>query len=263
LAVWPLSPENLCRQMEVMYGDDELLVRCGQRGRERIDRQFSFGQNAERRVAFYRSVIATASRQDRPAAFDRLGGINSQQIASILGAMTTIMQQCVGMETSTLSPGRRTLQILEKLAASLGRPPVVWLFGAGRHTIRMLAERYTWESRGLKVAGIIDDHPRFATQREYLGLPVRLRCDMEAAVERGEKADAIILSTDTLEHLFWQRTDMFRSQGIQTILLYRAQSEVDGGATVRDSIGVCVKMPVASRHRTPVAEPPDCKVLIS
>ena len=147
--------------------------------------------------------------------------MNSQQMISILAALTNVMQHCAGAATSIMTPGWRTLEILEKWAGTLGRPPVVWLLGVGRHTIRLLAERFIWESRGWKVAGIIDDHPRFAMQRGYLGLPIRSRSAMEAAVTAGEKVDAIILSTDTLERLFWQRTEGFRELGIETVLLYR------------------------------------------
>ena len=36
----------------------------------------------------------------------------------------------------------------------------------------LLAERHAWESRGHRVVGLIDDHPRFAEGGSYLDLPV-------------------------------------------------------------------------------------------
>ena len=56
LGVWPLTPEKLCTQMEVLYGNDEVLAACSRRALERIRTRFSFAAVAARRVAFYVAV---------------------------------------------------------------------------------------------------------------------------------------------------------------------------------------------------------------
>jgi hypothetical protein len=108
---------------------------------------------------------------------------------------------------------------LKELAGRLGRKPVVWLFGAGRYTLRLLAERFLWESEGLEIAGVIDEHPRFRGVESYLGLRLRSLGEMHAALEGGERVDAILLSTDTLQEVFWERTGSLRERGVETVKL--------------------------------------------
>ena len=92
------------------------------------------------------------------------------------------------------------------------------LYGAGRHTSRLLAEKSTWGKHGHQVVGIIDDHPRFREQPSHLGLPVD---SIESFAARPLDARiAVVLSTDTFTEQFWQNTAPLRAKGIRVFRLY-------------------------------------------
>ncbi len=149
-------------------------------------------------------------------AFERFKSMTPAQVGCVLNAFSDILHSCVGIDGAVSTPGRLVANHLEKLRRKLGRSPVVWLFGGGRHTTRLLGERYLWESQGIPLTGIIDDHPRFKDVGAYLGLPLRSKAAMEQALKDGESVDGIILSTDTLQELFWERTTTFRTSGVDT-----------------------------------------------
>jgi len=117
-------------------------------------------------------------------------------------------------------PAARVCCILDAVGRTLGRPAQAWLFGAGRHTNRLLQKRESWESAGHRIAGLIDDDPALA-EAGPAGLPVWPRARFEAAIAAGELApDAVILSTDTFEDHFWQLTAAIRARGVPVYRLY-------------------------------------------
>ena len=219
IRVWPLTAENLARQMEFLYANPAAARDLGRRGAERIREHFSFERVMQQRVAFY-LVVIEAARNDRRSLRDRLAGLHPDQRSTVLAAIAHIEGGPAVPPTSEKTPGKRVTDIIQDMRVQLRRAPLVWIFGAGRHTSRLMAERFLWESRGFKIAGIIDDHPRFAAEPELYGLKIRSRPAMEAAIDAGEKVDAILLSTDTLGEMFWERTEGFRKRRIETLLLY-------------------------------------------
>ncbi len=96
----------------------------------------------------------------------------------------------------------------------------VLLYGAGKHTTRLLAERHTWEQHGHRVIGVIDDHPRFLENPSCLGLPVRSLAAAEAAARAGEPHPPVVLSTDTYEEQFWEQTAALRAMDVPVFKLY-------------------------------------------
>jgi len=219
LRAWPLTPENLAGQMEIAWTNPGLAGDLAARGLERIRNHFAIEQVTRQRIAFYQSVIAQKAAGDALRVFDRLGELTSMQVGCVLNALTTLLNATVGLPPTLATPGRHVKACLDELSGRLGRAPVVWLFGAGRYTLRLLAERFLWESQGLSIAGIIDEHPRFAGMTHYLGLRLRSLKAMHAALDGGEAVDALILSTDTLQEVFWERTGSLRDRGIATIKL--------------------------------------------
>jgi hypothetical protein len=216
LRVWPISPENLANEMSRAWNDYSLAADYGRMGWQRIQTEFNVLNVTRQRLAFYEQIRRDYADLPHPPIYDRLGEMNSQHMACVLNALAMLLHSAAGAPAAVATPGRHVLRHLENLAQRLGRPPVVWLFGAGRYTLRLLAERFLWESHGLSIAGIIDEHPRFAGMTHYLGLPIRSLQQIHADLDAGASVDAVFLSTDTLQDMFWERTASLRSRGIQT-----------------------------------------------
>ena len=123
-----------------------------------------------------------------------------------------------GVHRPAATPGARLLRIMEAHAG--GRPVEVLLYGAGKHTARLLAERHVWESRGHRVVGLIDDHPRFAEGGMYLDLPVSSARSMERRMATSRERPVVVLSTDTYQDQFWTQTKALREAGVAVFRLY-------------------------------------------
>jgi glycosyltransferase involved in cell wall biosynthesis len=117
-----------------------------------------------------------------------------------------------------VTPGLLLLKIFE----SRGTDRPLFLYGAGRHTARLLAEKFLWESKNFSIAGIIDDHPRFAGGGIHLGLPV---CSRQAMAEkiRGGLRPVVVLSTDTLTKVFFEQSAVLAHAGAEIMDLYAKQ----------------------------------------
>jgi glycosyltransferase involved in cell wall biosynthesis len=214
VAVDPRSSAALAAAMERLWTDRARLLELSRRAHERIRAEFSPGRMAERRVAFYHDTIA---RFDRNRA-ERLRTLPPGIAAVILPALVGITGALAGVHRPATTPGARLLRIME--AHADGRPVEVVLYGAGKHTARLLAERQAWESRGHRVVGLIDDHPRFAEGGSYLDLPVWSARAMERRMTAGGKRPVLVLSTDTYQDQFWAQTAKLREAGVTVFRLY-------------------------------------------
>ena len=109
---------------------------------------------------------------------------------------------------------------MSKIENEQGQPARLMLYGAGKHTARLMSERHLWESRRHRVVGIIDDHPRFAQTPIYLDVPVQSMDAAAARVLGGEKLPPVVLSTDTYADQFWRQSAVLRAAGVQVFRLY-------------------------------------------
>jgi glycosyltransferase involved in cell wall biosynthesis len=215
IRVWPLTPELLAKAMQAAWNDPALAQDYGRRGFERVSTQFDAAKITRQRMEFYGRVISEHRReQSTPRQWDAL---NATQIRAVLDALVRQMSGTLGLSGPSPTPGRRLTDRLVALQKKLGRPPHVWLFGAGRFTARLLGERHLWESLGLHLAGIVDEHPRFQQTPTYLGLSVQSPRQLCNDIERGQRVDAIILATDTLEEVFRERAECFRAFGVEVL----------------------------------------------
>jgi hypothetical protein len=96
--------------------------------------------------------------------------------------------------------------------ASRGRTRVA-IYGAGKHT-RALANALA--SPPLEICCIIDDDPSLYGTNLW-GFPIVSR---HHAIARGP--DAVVISSDSVEPLLWERAACFRDAGIEVVRLYRA-----------------------------------------
>jgi hypothetical protein len=142
-----------------------------------------------------------------------------RQQAPLLSLAKTAGALC-GCDRRIDTPGRRLLEIMRKLAPSQGGSAKVVLYGAGKHTSRLLSERQLWERAGHRIVGIIDDHPRYALRPVYMDLPVYSIADARDVARRGQFTSAIVLSTDTYEDQFWLQTAQLREAGVGVYRLY-------------------------------------------
>ena len=214
LRVWPLTAENLADAMEKAWNDAALTRSRGQLGHQRVVEKFNPARVTAARIDFYRRVIADHGESKR-----QWDALRPEQVRAVMAALVDSTAAPLGLAGKTESPGQRLVSRLIDLARRLNRPPVVWLFGAGRYTQRLLGEKYVWESARFAIAGIVDEHPRFKQTPNLLGFQVRNPEQLCIAVERGECVDAIILSTDTLQDVFRARAECFRDLGVEVIAI--------------------------------------------
>src|SRR5258706_4032680 len=201
--------------MERLWTDRARLVDLSRRAYARIRAEFSPALVARRRAALYEELIATFQR-DRMA---RLATLPAKSLGAILPALSALTGVLAGVHQPDHTPGARLLRIMEKSSNGSGRHAEILLYGAGKHSARLLAERHVWESRGHRVVCVIDDHPRFAENSTYLDLPVRSLRAVEANVLEGKETPVVVLSTDTYQDQFWAQTKSLRGQGVEVFRL--------------------------------------------
>jgi glycosyltransferase involved in cell wall biosynthesis len=214
IRVWPLTAEKLAEHMELAWKDSALSEKYARPARERVRTRFDAANVSKQRVEFYEQVVA--KYEPAPRQWNALSAV---QINAVLGALVSQMSETAGLQPAVATPGVKLADRLSEMARKLGRPPNVWLFGAGRFTTRLLGERHRWESRGFSIAGIVDEHPRFKTMENYLGLNVRGPGPLCLDIKGGLRVDGIVLSTDTLEAVFRERVRCFAELGVEILTL--------------------------------------------
>ena len=146
----------------------------------------------------------------------KLQMLPSTTTAAVLPALVRLTGALVGLAPAA-TPGARLLRIMEEVRGRSGKATEVLLYGAGKHTARLLSERHVWEAAGHRVIGLIDDHPRFAEAGEYLDLPVR---SLRATEPGASASTTVVLSTDTYQDQFWGQTKGLRERGAAVFRLY-------------------------------------------
>jgi len=150
----------------------------------------------------------------------RLFTLPPECAAAVLPALVRIASSLCGLHSAMETPGTRLLRLMSEIESESGSPAEVVLYGAGKHTARLLAERNVWESKKHKVVGIIDDHPRFGQTPVYLDLPVQALESATARVAAGKVLPPVVLSTDTYEDQFWEQAAALREAGVAVFRLY-------------------------------------------
>jgi glycosyltransferase involved in cell wall biosynthesis len=218
IRVWPLTSELLAEKMELAWKTPALAEEMGLRALARLRGRFDAKRISRQRIEFFQRVISD-HRSAEGSGDRQWQALSGPQIKGVLDAFISQISGTLGLDAQTPSPGRVLTANLTALSQRLNRPPTVWLFGAGRFTLRLLGERHRWESLGFNLAGIVDEHPRFQQNRTYLGFEVKTPADLCAEIDRGMEVDAIILSTDTLIEVFRQKAKCFVKRGIDVFTL--------------------------------------------
>ena len=207
----------LAATLTTLWNDSVKIATLSAAARQRALTRFAPDIVAADRMALYHKIRAPQN-QSGAASIETLTPL----LASLLTLAHTLASIPLG--TTALTPGQRLLAVFATLpaqarpadAAYKAPPAPVALYGAGRHTARLLAEKHLWESRGFYVAAIIDDHRRFINGGTYLGLPVL----SPAAFLQSPDPPPVVLSSDTFEEQLWQKSAPLRAAGISVLRLY-------------------------------------------
>jgi hypothetical protein len=210
------SAADLADEMERLFRDRMRLNELSRRAYERIRLLCDPAAVAKLRIDFYQQAID----QFRIGNKAKIDTLPPETAAALLPALSQITAALCGVKNDSVqSPGSRLNDICSRIVPNPSGAAVL-LYGAGKHTVRLMSERHAWERCGHRVVGVIDDHPRFADEPSYLDLPVLSVSTAETAARAGKKLPPIILSTDTYEDQFWENTSGLRELGVQVFRLY-------------------------------------------
>jgi hypothetical protein len=184
-----------------------------------------------KRVEFYRRVIGDFRRRSPAVTSEKLLRLPNAVASALLPCISHMTAALLRLDQPSDSPGTRLDEICEKICAGQSQPARVLLYGAGKHTARLLSERHRWERHGHRVIGLIDDHPRFILSPTFLGLPVRSLADVQRDAAAGVAVPPVILSTDTHEQQFWIQTQGLRDRGVRVATLYGLPSSTTSGVS--------------------------------
>ncbi len=210
----------LAEAMESLWRDRALCAELSRRAQVRAAELLDPHKSVDERIAFYERVREQWALGEGKLQLELRGAKSAVQVLAVLQAISALTGTLAGIQGAAeqmpgkRAPGMRLLAVLEKIAGEMGRPAEVLLYGAGRFTARLLAQKYVWESRGHRVAGLIDDHPRFADTGTHLGLPICSIAVLERRVAAGKRIVPIVLCTDTFQEQFWAQTAGLRVRGV-------------------------------------------------
>ncbi len=217
------KPDALADALTTMYSDRDGLALLSRGAFDRARLLLDPQRIVEQRIAFYTDA---ARPHGRPALALRLAGLPPACATALLEPLIGVTSFLAGAPLPSIkTPGTRLTAIMAEIQAGTHQPAQVLLYGAGRHTTRLLAEKHLWEAHGHKVVGLIDDHARFAptpagTRPTHAGLPVVSSAELLAQKRAGDDVPPIVLSSDAMEDAFWEKTAPFRSLGVAVYRLY-------------------------------------------
>jgi len=220
IIIQPDSAASLLEAMDSMYRNRARLDELSRLAFDRVRKLCDPIAVSQQRVDFYQRVIADFKRRAPGYTTDRLAGLPASVAAAILPCISRLTAALVRVDGPAESPGSRLDDICQKLTAEQHESARVLLYGAGKHTARLLSERHRWERHGHRVVGLIDDHPRFLQTPRYLGLPVRSLAAVQTDAIAGHSMPTVVLSTDTYEDQFWEQTETLREHGVRVFKLY-------------------------------------------
>jgi hypothetical protein len=209
------NSDALVTAMERLWSDAALRKQLATNALRRSTTVLSAVHTTQQRIQFYEKVRAAPRKTT-----ERFATLPARYTGELLGAISQMTAFLAGVPEEThLTPGMRLRRILREIAQRTGKPVEVVLYGAGRHTSRLLSEAHLWEVEGHRVIGLIDDHPRFQQHPMHLGLPVDSLAGFSGRVALSDHA-VIVLSTDAFQEQFWEQTGGLRARGLRVVRLY-------------------------------------------
>jgi glycosyltransferase involved in cell wall biosynthesis len=221
------NADALAAAMETLWQNPARREELARRAYARAHTQLASAATMPSRVRFYETVIAHRRQhgmaslprqlESLPRHFaTRAAAARALCAGDTARAVRLLASTGVAWDPNTAAtPGTR---LLARLAAHARQKPVAfYLYGAGRHTERLLQEQPRWEAAGHRLLGLLDDHPRFAAAPTFRSLPV---LSLQQATKKLGLGDVLILSTDTFEDQFFAQSAPLRAKGVAVYRLY-------------------------------------------
>jgi 1,4-alpha-glucan branching enzyme len=216
------SAQQLAGEINWLYNNPDSLADLSKRAYERATTAFDPKRIAAARTEYYEKMVTHLRQKGRAAVGDRLAELPQRYAAALFKPLAQMTAAICNLSASQVqTPGHRLVKVIEDGVLDSARcGGEVLLYGAGKHTSRLLGERDVWESRGHRVTGVIDDDPRFAVAGTFMNLPVMSTGTALRRVREGQTIPPIVLSSDSVEDLLWDRTGELRRQGVKVFRLY-------------------------------------------
>lgn len=213
ICVEPENPEMLADKIELLLNNPALCAKLGSNAFKAVRNNFAPALIAQKRVRIYQSVIDSCGgksllKNRRESVDQSVWDLALPDLQFIMGAM-----QGASSTAEATEPDPAIQRIIRRTKTER-TPFITALYGAGKHTLRILPHLELLEKNGVRVTMILDDDP--AKQGKSLGaLPVFSPLD---ALD--SDLDGVVLSSDVAESDLWEKSALLRSAGLPVIRLY-------------------------------------------
>lgn len=208
--------DNIAEVMTSLLDDPSRCNQLGQSGFHRVRENFDPVLCAKQRTVFYESVIAKCAGLSE---FDR----RISQVPPVcflnsipeLSTMIRTMQPTSGPDHCVaFSPAIAKVIALFKTA---DKPVFIALYGAGKHSRKLLLQNALLLQNGIKVTAILDDDPD-KHGKSILNIPILPPLEA-TTLDIG----CVVLSSDFAEEALWQASAFLREAGMAVFRLYAPQ----------------------------------------
>jgi hypothetical protein len=216
LAIPPHDPERLAAAMLEWLRDPERTVQLGQRAARRVREVYSPARMVAERVAAYQEVLARVG--SRVTLAQRLARVSPSVWREVAPEMAEALR--LVLTTHPVAAGGQSLDasaVVRRIRAKMPDHPGalrIALYGAGQHTLKLVPQFPWLASQGIHVALILDDAP----ERSGGSVAGVLVAPPLEALSAG--VDCVVLSSDAMEPLLWDKSLPLRQRGLTVIRLY-------------------------------------------
>jgi len=191
---------------------DEKAGRMGRAGFDRVRARFAPGGVVAEREAFYRQVIQR--HRDVDLYQNAVSRVPPWLWETVSGDVAEALWL---LHRNFDTPRQSGAEIARRLADLVGRyggPGRYALYGAGAHSEKLLPHRAVWEAAGIEVVRIFDDNADRIKQT-LAGVEIAA-----GALDNTADLDGVILSSDTVENILWEKTKPWRKAGVRVFRLH-------------------------------------------
>ncbi len=211
--------DTLAEKISFLFENRDHARRLGKRAFKRVRKQFAPGRIVKRKIEYYNKVInengSSIPLEKRTARVHHKTWAKS--LAEITEAMCCLHGDPIKNRGDIPNPIiDRILQKIPRIKKNI----TAALYGAGRHTQKIIPDILSLKENGINIEMILDDNPKLEG-KEFNGIKV-----FPPEKARESSLDCIILSSDAMESLLWEKSRPLREAGIATYRLYEPDSSL-------------------------------------